>query len=223
LRTQPATTLGVSLLGSNGYRSFTGAYSQAPLNFVLIPDVQATHSFGRYELLAEGILPNNSANPFGSSRSRWSYISGGALANVGSKAVALGLGETVTNLAPFGLPPRVHSATRAQGLDLLAQVRFAPALQSEAYAFFKVEPYIHVFSYRSYSSNGPEEHSTTSSAHGARFDATLGRTLYLRSYSIDYGLRYINQTTNYASVGHRGAFLTRSTSLMPFIGLNVRP
>ncbi len=216
LRAKTATTsLGVSLFGSNGNRSYTGAYSQVPLNFVLLPEFQATHSFGRYELQAEGILPNDSANPFGSSLNRWSYLSAGALANTRSRTLAFGLGETVTNLVPLGLSPSSHSATRSEALDLLARVRFEPSLSGEFYAFFRIDPYVHVSTLSSFEA-GSHVINTKFTAHGARVDATLGRNIDLRRYALDYGLRYINQTTNY----DRGV-LTRDTSLMPFIGINV--
>ncbi|MBV8637711.1 MAG: hypothetical protein JO322_06460 [Candidatus Eremiobacteraeota bacterium] len=217
---RPKTTVGISFLGSNGTRSFTDAYSQTPLNFVLIPDLHATHAVGRFELLAEAFLSNTNANPFGAQQQRWSYVSLGALAPVGHDGVSLGLGETATNLVPLHEPPETQSTSRSEALDLLGRFDFARTAQSEAYAFLRVDPYVHVSSYVSFPEAGGLE-SRTSAAHGARFDGTLGRNIYLSRFTLSYGLRYINQTTNYYSMGPDGVYLTRSTSLMPFIGAGI--
>jgi hypothetical protein len=48
----------------------------------------------------------------------------------------------------------------------------------------------------------------------------------MRGYAFAFGLRYINQTTNYGRVDpysktNTGVELTRSSSFMPFAGVNL--
>ncbi len=213
--------IGVLLLGSNGSRTYTDAPSQTPLNFVLIPDIHASYVAGRCELRGEGILPNANANPFGPSQDRWSYVSFGALTQVGNSALSLGLGETATNLALLNLPPDTRSTSRTAAVDMLARFSFARTTQSEMYAFLRMEPYVHVTNHESLVYRGDLQ-QFTSYTHSARVDATLGRKMYIARYTLTYGLRYINQTTNDYNMGPDGVYLTRSTSLMPFAGVDLR-
>ncbi len=212
------TTIGVSLLGSNGNRTATQAYSDTPLSFALIPVITAAHTAGRFEAEAEGMLPNAGPNPFGASRNRWSYLDVDALTGIGRGPFSLGIGETVTNIQPAKKVPGVQSATRSEAIDLLARVRFAQSGQSNAYVQLRVNPYVHVSSSTIYSFPGQPSHTSTGVAHGARVDATLWREIAVKRLVFNYGLRYINQTTNYFGSG-RNVYLTRSSSLMPFAGI----
>ena len=216
------TTVGLTLLGTNGNRTATEASSDVPLNFALAPDIEAAHRFGRYEVDAETILSNASSNPFGASGNRWSYISAEAVSGVGRGPFSAGLGETVTNIEPAHPSALVTAGSRSAGVDLIGRWAFATSLSSRSYVQFRVEPYAHIASSVTiHDPNGPSR-SSSSTAHGARIDATLQREVELRRIVLSYGLRYMNQTTNYYSLGAEGVYLTRSTSLMPFAGISVR-
>jgi hypothetical protein len=214
-------SVGLSLLGSNGNRTFTQAYSDTPLSFVLIPDITASYTAGRFELQTEGILPNASANPFGASHNRWSYLNFDALARVSPGPLSFGLGETVTNLEPAESTPNVKSGSRSEAVDLIGRLRFAQTAASSAYVQLRLDPYVHVSESTTYALPDQPPSTISGVAHGARVDLTLGREVSVKRFVIGYGLRYINQTTNYGQLTP-GALLTRTTTFMPFAGVSFK-
>ena len=217
---QNTTTIGLSLFGSNGNRTFTQAYSDTPLSFALIPSINVAHTAGRFEIQAQGILPNAGPNPFGASHNSWSYLNADALAEIGRGPLAFGLGETVTNIEPVKKSPGAQSGTRSEAVDFVTRVRFEQTGRSNAYVQLRLNPYIHVSSSTTFTSPDQPSRIFTSIAHGARVDAMLWREIAVKRLVFEYGLRYINQTTNYSGAWPNG-YLTRSSSLMPFIGFGL--
>jgi len=217
------TTFGISLLGTNGNRTTTNAYSDTPLNFTLAPMLSVDHRFNQFELLGEAILPNASTNPFGTSfNTTWSDLSVDGLVQLDNSRIALGLGETVTNLQPARPAPYVKSSTRSEALDLVGRVTLAQSLRSRLEFNLRLNPYVHVTGITNYDFPGERTFSSVGIAHGARFDSSIQRTVAAGRFQFNYGLRYINQTTCYFGCGGSYPYLTRSTSLMPFVGIKIR-
>ena len=220
-RTQ-ATTFGMAFFGTNGNRTNTSAYSDSPLSFTLAPMLWLDHKAGKFELASEGFLPNASANPFGTSvNNTWSDLSVDGLVNVLGSRFALGLGETVTNLAPVKQPQYVDSHSRSAAVDLVGRLVLARDFRSHLDLNLRVDPYVHVTAITNYTRPGTRPLSLKTIAHGARFDASIVRTVEVGRFGLSYGLRNINQTTCYFSCGTTYPYLTRSTSLMPFVGLSL--
>ncbi len=217
-----ATSIGVTLLGTNGNRTWTGAVSATPLSFSLQPDMTLDRTMGRYEIATETILPNAGADPFAAPLQRWSYLSADALGWSRDARFAIGVGETVSNLQPAKAQRDFTAHTRSEALALVGRAVVMQNGRGRLEARFRLSPYVHVTGFTSYSFPGQPQRSFTSYAHGARVDFALAQTQRVGRFDFDYGLRYINQTTNYGGIGSFGVELTRSTSLMPFVGIAIR-
>jgi hypothetical protein len=220
------TSVRLALLGTNGSRSFTDSYSDAPLAFDLLPEVSLAQAFGRYEIRADGIPPNAGANPFGSSQQRWSYLDVDALVRSRNGRFAFGVGNTVTNLRPLFTGQYENQHARTEALGAIWRAVLAQSLRDRIELQVRVEPYVHAATYISFAPPPPAQaFSKTIADHGARVDLTIAYVSQARPAGFTFGLRYVNQTTNYGpfntgfNAGAPGAFLARSTSLMPFAGL----
>jgi hypothetical protein len=95
--------------------------------------------------------------------------------------------------------------------------------RSTAALEFRLTPYLHVFNDETEMPPSGPSRSFVSTEHGARVEAWIHRVTWLGKYGLDYGLRYVNQTTNYGPFDSRdpqsGVLLTRSSSLMPYVGI----
>jgi len=223
----PATTFSTTLLGTNGSRTSTGAYSVTPLPFSLVPMFALAHRSGPVELSAEAILPNGNSDPYAAPDQRWSYLNADGLYRLPASAVWLGAGDTVVNLRPAFVEPESSEHTRAEGLHAEGRVDLIRRSRSTVAVELRLTPYAHVFNdetYRSFEPGIPAR-SLVSTDHGARVEAWIDRVTWIGRYGLDYGLRYVNQTTDYGAfdsgVPDSGLELTRSSSLMPYVGLRV--
>lgn len=212
----------VALWGTNGSRTTSESFAPTILPFDLVPAFSVTHAFKRYELSGEFIAPNESSNPYGAQQQVWSYLNADALVRLAGSGVALGVGDTIVNLAPEQINGFVAQHTRAEGLHLTVRAAVVKNLHGSWVAEALITPYTHVLNQETFAL--PKPHVLASTDHGARIEASLHHVSSVGRYRFDYGLRYVNQTTNYGPLfaGPRaGVLLTRSSSLMPFVGLRV--
>jgi hypothetical protein len=219
----PHSSFEVALLGTNGSRTTSESFAPTILPFNLIPAFAVTHAFERFELSGEFIAPNQSSNPYGAQQQVWSYVNADALVRLRGSRLALGIGDTIVNLAPAQINGFVAQHTRAEGLHLTVRTALVENLHGSLVADALITPYTHVLNQDTFAL--PQPHVLTSTDHGARIEASLHHVSSVGRYRFDYGLRYVNQTTNYgplfAGRPQAGVLLTRSSSLMPFVGLRV--
>ncbi|MGB6986582.1 MAG: hypothetical protein WBD74_11470 [Candidatus Aquilonibacter sp.] len=219
------TTFSTTLLGTNGSRSSSEAYSATLLPFSLVPMFAFTHTFARFELTGEAILPNGGANPYAAPMQTWSYLDFSGLAQLGRSPFSLGLGDTIVNLRPATVNNFETAHTRAEGLHVEERTVLWRTARSTAAVEFRLTPYVHVFNDVTVIPFDPAEpaRSFVTVDHGVRVEAWIHRVTWLGKYGLDYGLRYVNQTTNYGPLDPnnplRGVYLTRSSSLMPYVGI----
>ncbi len=149
-----------------------------------------------------------------------------ALAHLANSRLALGVGDTVVNLAPAPVSSFVSQHTRAEGLHLTVRTALLENLHGALIADALITPYVHVLNQEDITllRTGPPRVLTTTD-YGSRVEASLHHLSSLGSYRFDYGLRYVNQTTNYGALNtsrpQAGVLLTRTSSLMAFVGLRV--
>ena len=217
------TTFSTTLLGTNGSRSSSEAYSATLLPFSLVPMFSLTHTFEGFELMGEAIFPNAGADPYAAPMQEWSYLDLTGLAQLGHSRFSLGLGNTIVNLRPATVSDFETQHTRAEGLHVEERTVLARSARSTAAVEFRLTPYVHVFNDATFTFPGQPSRSFVSLDHGVRVEAWIHRVTWLGKYGLDYGLRYVNQTTNYGpfdpSDPLSGVYLTRSSSLMPYVGL----
>ena len=223
---EPPSTFELALLGTNGTRTESTSFAPTILPFDLVPVFSFTHAFKRFELSGQVVAPNESSNPYGSQQTWWSYVNLDALEHFRNAPFALGVGDTVINLAPAELNGSISQHARAEGLHLTLRATLLANLHGALLADALITPYVHVFNEETVTYGlPPVSHALTSFDHGARIEASLHHLSSVGRFRFDYGLRYVNQTTNYgpivASRPHGGVLLTRSASLMPFAGLRV--
>jgi hypothetical protein len=221
--TTSQTTFSTTLLGTNGSRSSSEAYSATLLPFSLVPMFALTHTFDRFELSTEAILPNAGADPYAAPMQVWSYLDLTGLAQLGHSAFSVGLGDTIVNLRPATPNEFETEHTRSEGLHIEERTVLLRTARSTAALEFRLTPYVHVLSDETFTPPGGLSRSFVSTAHGVRVETWIHRVTWLGKYGLDYGLRYVNQTTNYGAFDPRdplsGVYLTRSSSLMPYIGI----
>jgi hypothetical protein len=211
----------MNLFGTNGNRTETGAYSDTPLEVALLPAFSIDHGFGRYEIDTEAMLPNAGPNPYGAQQELWSLLTVDALVHTNSR-YAFGLGETVGNIDPARPVAFVQTHTRSEALDLIGRMTLARDERGRVDATLRLEPDLHVTESIDFTQPGAPFGYTTV-ARGSRVEGDLARITDFGKVGVTYGLRYVNQATNYGGAGSLGVDLTRSTSLMPFVGLTIRP
>jgi len=222
----PRSTLEIAFLGTNGSRTSSQAFAPTVLPFDLVPAFSIARQFKRIELSGQFVAPNESSNPYGSQQTWWSYINVDALAQVRNSRLALGVGDTIVNLVPAEVGDFVSQHARAEGLHLALRATLLTNLHGALIADALITPYVHVYNEETVTlGQPPVPHALTSIDHGARIEASLHHLSSIGRYRFDYGLRYVNQTTNYGPIEARdpqaGVLLTRSSSLMPFVGLRV--
>lgn len=204
---------GLTLLGTNGYREV--ASIATPLNFVLQPLFSLERRDAHSIVAFEAIFPNQSSNLFGSPGQLWSYLNADALVRFGKGRTAAGIGESVVNLAAASPPPYVEESGRSEGLHAVVRTVVARSAREETFVRLSASPYLHLHSVDEYfSPRLPHSIGVESYQHGSRVDTSIGQRIEMRGYAFAFGLRYIDQTTNY---GH--GELTRSSSFMPFAGI----
>ncbi len=222
----PRSTFEIAFLGTNGSRTSSDAFAPTILPFDLVPAFSVAQQFKRFELSGDFVAPNESSNPYGSQQTWWSYINVDALAQAPNHRLAFGVGDTIINLAPAEVSDLVSQHARAEGLHLTLSATLLANLHGALIADALITPYVHVYNEETVTYGEPPfPHALTSIDHGARIEASLHHLSSVGRYRLDYGLRYVNQTTNYGPLqaGHpqAGVLLTRSSSLMPFVGLRV--
>ncbi len=143
---------------------------------------------------------------------------------VGDGRWSVGAGENIVNqrFAPF----RLVETGRSEGLQDTVRTIFARDLRGTTALTVTLAPYGHVDSGVEFFQRPGGARSYRQTLHGARVDGELRRTIRLRGYAFTYGLRYINQTTNYGRIAtyskaNFGVNLTRNSMLAPFVGLRV--
>jgi len=216
----------VAFLGTNGTRTESTSFAPTIPPFDLVPAFSFAHAFEGFELSGQVVAPNESSNPYGSQQTWWSYINLDALARLRNSGVAIGAGDTIVNLAPAEVNGSISQHARAEGLHLTLRATLLANLHGALVADALITPYVHVFNEETFSfGQPPVSHAITSFDHGARIEASLHHLSGVGRFRFDYGLRYVNQTTNYGPIieskPNGGVLLTRSASLMPFIGLRV--
>jgi hypothetical protein len=219
-------TFGVGFLGTNGARTTSVSFAPTILPFNLVPVFSVAHTVKRYELSGEFVAPNEHSDPYGASQTWWSYINVDALAHLGNSRLALGVGDTIVNLAPAPVSSFVSQHTRAEGLHLTVRTTLVENLHGALIADALITPYSHVLNQETTAFAPPAlPRVFTTTDHGARIEASLHHLCSVGNYRLDYGLRYVNQTTNYGALDpshpQSGVLLTRTSSLMPFVGLRV--
>jgi len=216
------TTVGMNLFGTNGNRTETGAFSDTPLEVALLPAFLLNHGFGRYEIDSEATLPNAGPNPYGGQQEVWSLLTVDGLVHVNAR-YAFGLGETVGNIDPIHLQPFEQTHTRTEALDIVGRMTLARDVRGHVDATLRLEPDLHVTSSVAFSQPNLIPLAFGTVERGSRVVGDIARVSDVGRFGLTYGLRYVNQTTNYGYIGSLGVQLTRSTSLMPFAGVTVRP
>ncbi|HTU70750.1 MAG TPA: hypothetical protein VMF11_10585 [Candidatus Baltobacteraceae bacterium] len=221
-----SSAFGVTLLGTNGSRSSTDAYSATALQFAALPLFSFAQTFERYELAAEVILPNENSNPYAAPEQQWSYVNVDGLVHVRNARYALGLGDTIINLEPAQLNSFVSEHTRSEGLHLTMRSVLFANLHGQLIAEIRLTPYAHVFNQEIFHDEPTRFPNVfTSIDHGARIEVLIHHLSSARPFGFDYGIRYVNQTTDYGPLElgnpQSGLYLTRSSSLMPFVSLKV--
>jgi hypothetical protein len=207
---------GAELLGANGARTTYGSESATPIPFVLLPQFALERRDARYIVAVDAIPSNDSADLFGSLGQRWNYVRARALLRV-NRRLAFGAGEETVNYRSLGLAYLTQTA-RSNGLAFVGEANLENDVHGKLDATLDAAPYLHLRSYEF--DDSPffsHPYSTTTYQHGSRVDTSLTRTAYERGFELHYGLRYLNQTTNY---GFRD--LTRTFSLVPFAGISAR-
>ncbi|HTZ56001.1 MAG TPA: hypothetical protein VMB20_13140 [Candidatus Acidoferrum sp.] len=217
------TTFSTTLLGTNGSRSSSEAYSATLLPFSLVPMFALTQTFEGFQLTGEAILPNAGTNPYAAPMQVWSYLDLTGLGQLGHSAFALGLGDTIVNLRPATVSEFETQHTRAEGLHLEERTVLWRGARSTAALEFRLTPYVHVFNDLTVTPPAQPSRSFVTIDHGVRVEAWIHRVAWLGKFGLDYGLRYVNQTTNYGAFDAgdplSGLYLTRSSSLMPYVGI----
>jgi hypothetical protein len=228
LPTAPAheTSFSVTTLATNGSRTSTGGYSADLLNFGLEPEFSLAHAFERYELDVDTIVPNEGPDPFGAQQQEWSYVDVAAMVRSHDLRYAVGLGEVFTDLQPSQPGPFETYVARSQAVQFVGRATLWRNLRGRVDVAISAQPYVHDTERIVSTVIPPLFPDVLLIDHGARVDASIGRFSTVGRYRFNYGLRYINQTTNDGpfelQVGTRpGALLARSTSLMPFVGLTI--
>jgi hypothetical protein len=215
---------GLSVLGTNGSRSTYSSSAVTPLPFVVLPLFSVNRTDAHSIVAFEGIPQNQSSNLFGSLGQSWSYMNADVLLRAGGGRYAFGVGESVVNLQ-LATPPKLEDEFgRSEGLHGIATAAIARNTRSVTTLRISVSPYLHLHSIVEFSRPiGLKSYETDE--HGARVDLALTRTIEMHGYAFAFGLRYINQTTDYGrmdpySAADTALDLTRSSALIPFIGAN---
>ncbi|MEO6913446.1 MAG: hypothetical protein ABI182_05440 [Candidatus Baltobacteraceae bacterium] len=233
------TSFGMTLNGTAGSYSADSGEFTIPASFRLLPIFRVEQAHKRLSLGAEGILPNSGSNLFGPSLYKWSYLNTELLYASSNSRYALGVGNTVAN-ERFFRPQGFGSETatlRLEGLRYTALGVLASSGRGRLEARLSVNPYLNgvysltdAFSPPSNCSrcSPASSHSFTHLRGASLVDGSLVWSVPLGLSTFSYGLRYINQTINDGSLpGFSGqparTFLERNSSLMPFIGVSIRP
>jgi hypothetical protein len=211
-----AWRFGASLLAANGARSTFGSFSPTPIPFALLPQLWLERSDARSLISLDAIAPNSSSNLFGSLGQRWGYLRARALLRV-TRRIALGVAEEVVNYRALGLRYQAETA-RSEGLAAAGLANIEQDVHGSLDASIDALPYAHLRTYEYVDlPRLRQPYAIVSYQHGARIDMALTRTAYGRVADVQYGLRYINQTSNYGFND-----LTRTFSLVPFAGITAK-